>query len=331
MDRLEILRQEINKIDREIMKLLDRRFEIAREIGKIKLDMGMDIYDPRREEEILSKVGKYRKIYREILSFSKMEQRRVISESIPNIGFKIGIVGYGRMGSLFANIFRRYFEKVVIYDIKDIEELPEDITKSNDLKELIGEVDLIMVSTPLTTIHNTVKEIREIMSDMNIANKIVFDIATIKYRVVPELMKFPSGIGVATLHPMFGPNIESHIGEKMLIMGIPGREEYVAKLLDIFSRIGFHMVETDYMIHDLYIIYTIGIPYLLGYTYEKLLKPLGEEIEIFGGPSYRLFKDYYRRISGDGEEFIHFILGHPLGKRIVERLVDIIWSTSGLE
>lgn len=330
MDRLESLRREIDLIDSEIIRLLDRRFEIAREIGRIKLDRGLDIHDPDREGEILNRIGRYREIYREIFNYSKKEQMNIFSNAKSKINYRIGVIGYGKMGRLFTKIFKKYFKEVSIYDVRDIEEALEDVVKTESLEELIESSDLIMVSTPLTTIHETLRELRELVVKKNVEGKTIFDIATIKYRVVHELMKFPDNIDVATVHPMFGPNIESHIGEKIFVMGIPGREESIGRISEIFRRIGFKTIETDYITHDLYMIYTIGIPYLLGYSYEKVLEPLGGDVEIFGGPSYKTFKEYYRRISSDGEEFIRYILRHPRGREAIEKLVDILWSTSGL-
>ena len=52
---LESLRDEIDKIDSQVVDLLDRRVNAAAEIGKIKASMGVDPYDPGREEEVLRK------------------------------------------------------------------------------------------------------------------------------------------------------------------------------------------------------------------------------------------------------------------------------------
>ena len=331
MDRIYELRREIDRIDREITRLLDKRFEIAEEIGRVKREMGIETYDPEREEQILRRMGKYSGIYREILRYSKERQREVASKDLNKMDYRVGIIGYGRMGRLFAEIFKKFSEQVSVYDIRDDIEPPKNIRRAGDVEELICESDIIMVSTPLNIIHDTLKEVRELMVERKGGGKLLFDIATIKYMVVPGLAKFPKDVDVATVHPMFGPNIESHIDEKIFVMEIQGREEAADKLSHIFKKIGFKVYRTDYMTHDIYMIYTIGLPYLLGYTYGEIINPLGEEVELYGGPSYRMFRDYYRRIAVDGIDFIRHILGHPMGRRIVERLVDIIWYTSGLE
>ena len=53
---LESLRDEIDKIDSQVVDLLNRRVNAAAEIGKIKASMGVDPYDPGREEEVFAKI-----------------------------------------------------------------------------------------------------------------------------------------------------------------------------------------------------------------------------------------------------------------------------------
>lgn len=48
------LRQEIDALDREILDRLSRRAELALRAGEIKTSLGVPVYDPIREEELLS-------------------------------------------------------------------------------------------------------------------------------------------------------------------------------------------------------------------------------------------------------------------------------------
>ena len=77
---LESLREEIDQIDSEIVKLLNLRVGKACEIGKIKQLSGVDPYDPAREEQVFEKITGYsdgplrdvslRAVYREVISAS---------------------------------------------------------------------------------------------------------------------------------------------------------------------------------------------------------------------------------------------------------------------
>lgn len=49
-------RAEIDKIDSEIVRLLDRRIVLSEEIGRFKIGKGLDIDNGPREREILDRI-----------------------------------------------------------------------------------------------------------------------------------------------------------------------------------------------------------------------------------------------------------------------------------
>jgi chorismate mutase len=53
---LEALREEIDKIDEVIVRLLDRRARCAYAIGRIKSEKGLPIYEPQREATVIGRV-----------------------------------------------------------------------------------------------------------------------------------------------------------------------------------------------------------------------------------------------------------------------------------
>jgi len=85
MKRLIDLRRDINRIDEDMMKLFVKRFTIVKEIGLVKKQKKLPIYDPAREKEILERQKKlldndemwpiYEKIYRLIIELSKEAQK----------------------------------------------------------------------------------------------------------------------------------------------------------------------------------------------------------------------------------------------------------------
>ena len=82
---LEKARREINKTDTQIVELLNKRIGIAIEIGAEKKKRGESIYDPAREEEVISLLKEYNKgvfpddalelLFREIFSASRRAQQ----------------------------------------------------------------------------------------------------------------------------------------------------------------------------------------------------------------------------------------------------------------
>lgn len=87
---LDSIRQKIDTIDRSLIDQLNERLCLAREIGKVKLRNGDEIYVPQREEEVLQKLltvnqgplteKALRAIYREIMSASiALEKNTVVA------------------------------------------------------------------------------------------------------------------------------------------------------------------------------------------------------------------------------------------------------------
>jgi chorismate mutase len=55
-DRIELLRQRIDALDEELVRLLNERANCALAIGRIKQELRIQIYQPGREHEVLRHV-----------------------------------------------------------------------------------------------------------------------------------------------------------------------------------------------------------------------------------------------------------------------------------
>jgi chorismate mutase len=55
-EELEVLRNEVKVVTGKIIKLLGKRLELTRKIGKIKVSLGMPIIDPKVENELRKSV-----------------------------------------------------------------------------------------------------------------------------------------------------------------------------------------------------------------------------------------------------------------------------------
>jgi chorismate mutase len=53
---LDALREEIDKIDEVVVRLLDRRARCAYAIGRLKHELGLPIYEPRREASVMAHI-----------------------------------------------------------------------------------------------------------------------------------------------------------------------------------------------------------------------------------------------------------------------------------
>lgn len=84
------LRIEIDKLDSEIVQLLEKRFDVVKEIAKFKIKNNIPIYDPERETQVLEKslnnlenkeyFDEIKKIFKQIMASSKTYQNQIIKE-----------------------------------------------------------------------------------------------------------------------------------------------------------------------------------------------------------------------------------------------------------
>jgi len=83
-EELKKLREEIDRIDAEMLSLIEERVGIARKIGTAKKKKGLSISDPQREKEIIDNVTKAAKIDKEfakklfasIIEYCKNEEKK---------------------------------------------------------------------------------------------------------------------------------------------------------------------------------------------------------------------------------------------------------------
>lgn len=126
------LRSEIDRLDKELVGILNRRAEIAVQIGKVKNSNGLEVFSAAREEEVLAKVlaashgplpnETLRLIFRELMSGTRALQRtlRVAClgpkysyshlASVAKFGESVEHVPVGSIAAVFEEVNRRHVQ-----------------------------------------------------------------------------------------------------------------------------------------------------------------------------------------------------------------------------
>ena len=84
MRELAQIRQELDEIDREMVKLFERRMTLCREVARTKLAQGKPVLDASREAQVLtdaSLVEAVQALYREMMALSRQEQEKLLREA----------------------------------------------------------------------------------------------------------------------------------------------------------------------------------------------------------------------------------------------------------
>ena len=111
----------------------------------------------------------------------------------------VGIIGYGRFGKVLATILQKGFS-INIYDVKPSNSL--DNISFVTLDEVLNE-RVIFIAVP---IHNFENLLKIISKDIKI-NRTIIDVCSVKIHTAKVMLKYlPSGVGILSSHPMFGPD-----------------------------------------------------------------------------------------------------------------------------
>lgn len=90
MNRLELARIEINRVDKEIAKLFEERMKVVEEVINFKIENNLDILDSSRENEVIERnkklieEKKYEKYYVDLITnmmrISKNYQKEIVDK-----------------------------------------------------------------------------------------------------------------------------------------------------------------------------------------------------------------------------------------------------------
>jgi chorismate mutase-like protein len=84
------LRQSIDELDRQILELIAERLRLVMQVGEVKRSLGLDVYDPARENDLLERVARAapepitaamaQRLFRCIIEESRGLEQRHVSE-----------------------------------------------------------------------------------------------------------------------------------------------------------------------------------------------------------------------------------------------------------
>lgn len=233
------------------------------------------------------------------------------------------IGGSGRMGVWFAQYFKNKGYTVVLSArnreklIAAAESLKVNYAENNE--EAVKNADFVMVSVPISSVPNIIKEIAPHLS----RKTIVFDITSVKGEIIKTLeeQSLKYGFKAVSIHPMFGPGAKNLMGYIIVIIPVTGSEDAAEKLGRIFSEDGAKLVLTDGQTHDRMISTVLGLPHFLNILFGKALLEVPDtlpQIKEFSGTTFALqlllaecvFREnpeLYSEIQMSNKEFLKFL------------------------
>ncbi|RAX55167.1 chorismate mutase [Helicobacter sp. 16-1353] len=179
---LKNLRKSIDKIDNEILNLLDRRMGIVKEIGKLKLQSNAAIYHPKRENEILNCLMEQNKsnitnsgieaIYREIFATSRyleLPERVAYLGPIGSFTHQVAVSKFGKISEYISStniesIFKSVANKSVKYGVIPIENNSNGIVSES--LDFLAKYDVKIIAESNLSIHHSFASNEKLISNI---------------------------------------------------------------------------------------------------------------------------------------------------------------------
>ncbi len=276
----------IDAIDEQILDLLKQRNDLAAEVIATKIDAGLPVFVPEREQ---AKVAAFRNaadardldpdwsedFLRMIMSASRARQSTSDIPRTTGDPRNILVVGgRGRLGSLYCRMFAASGHQVRVLDAGDWDRAAE----------LASGIDAAIVTVPIRATSSVIRQLTPLLGP----DVVLADFTSNKSEPVTTMMTTHDG-PVVGLHPMHGPDLDNL--SKQLMIFCPGRRhDEAAWLLDQFRLWGLRVLELDSDRHDQVMHQVQGLRHFVAVLHGSFMRSSGltpGDILDLSSPIYR--------------------------------------------
>ncbi|MGQ8366782.1 bifunctional chorismate mutase/prephenate dehydrogenase [Glaciecola sp. 1036] len=215
------LRDQIDEVDAELVRLLKRRTAITTKVGALKSQHAMPVYVPEREKSLIEARRAQaedagvnpdlvedilRRMFRESYHSQHASYAKV-KGAVDNV---VVIGGRGALGSLFVKLFSQTGYQVDIIDKDDWSQADQTLSKAQ----------LVIVAVPINKTIDVIHSLPTLPADCILA-----DVTSIKQKPLTAMLNQHSG-PVVGLHPMFGPDAPGMIRQVVVVCHGQQSESY---------------------------------------------------------------------------------------------------------
>lgn len=258
-------RARIATLDQELMALVGRRMQLARQIGEAKRELGLPVRSFTTEAEVLAR-------YREAAVAAGLEPE--FAEAVAGLmigaavrrqeereGGATGVAarsvvivgGAGKMGRWFRRFFEGQGHQVAI---RDPAARAGDGTPADDAQ--IAAADLVLIAAPLGA---TPRALREVLALS--PRGVVADIASLKSHLTEVIREARrDGVRIASLHPLFGPEVRTLAGRTMAVCDC-GDSAAAAEVAALFEDSAVTITRLPLEAHDRHMQVVLGLSHLV--------------------------------------------------------------------
>jgi chorismate mutase/prephenate dehydrogenase len=283
---LPVLRAMVDVLDRDLLQIVARRMALVGEIAAYKRQHGLRIRDVERERDIIDDRcrraeamglprGEVESVFRVRMRASRDHQATLRAElPYETRARTVAVIGgRGGMGSLMARLFGDLGHQVLVVDVGT------ELTAA----DAASVADVVVISVPIDATESVIRAVGPRLRD----DAMIMDVTSIKEAPIAAMLESTRASVVGT-HPMFGPNVHSLQGQRVVVCRSRGDEwaEWVVRMLQ--AR-GLTVQETSPAHHDRLMavvqVLTHFQTQVLGLTLARLGTPLDETLR-FTSPAY---------------------------------------------
>ncbi len=283
MSELDQWRTRLSAIDTELLQLAAERQLLTGKIGEYKRARGIGTRDFAREKEVLEiarreagrlglPVGLAEDLMRSLIrsSLTQQERARVSAESQGSGQRALVIGGAGKMGGWFVQYL---VSQGFVVEVADPSAISSEVVRHPDWRALTLDYDLILVATPLRACNDILLELAK-----RRPGGLVVEVASLKTPVRAGLNALlAAGCRVASLHPMFGPDVELLSGKHLVLVDL-GQRTSMDEAQALFASTMVETVEMGLDEHDQVVAFVLGLSHALNIVFFKALAASGEMV-----------------------------------------------------
>jgi chorismate mutase / prephenate dehydrogenase len=278
---LKDLRQSLNEIDHQLLRLVAKRQELSREIARVKRDTGYPTRDYHREREVImdarnaaAGLGVPPALAESLMrllirsSLTTQEQASVAAHGAGSGRRTLVIGGGGKMGRWFVEFLASQGFTV---EVADPAGAPAGAVALEDWRSSDLRQDFIVLATPLGITDDILRELA-----LRRPRGVVFDVGSLKSPLRAGLLALKShGCRVTSIHPMFGPDTDLLSGRHLVLVDL-GCAEALERVGELFAPTMVEQVVMSLEDHDRLIAYVLGLSHALNIAFFTALAGSGE-------------------------------------------------------
>jgi chorismate mutase/prephenate dehydrogenase len=283
---LPVLRAMVDVLDRDLLQIVVRRMALVGEIAAYKRQHGLRIRDAQREREILEDRclraetmglprGEIESVFRVLMRASRDHQASLRAElPYETESRTVAVIGgHGRMGGVLVRMFGDLGHQVIV----------SDVGTPLSVGDAASVADVVVVSVPIDSTEEVIRAVGPRVRK----DAVLIDVTSIKEAPVAAMLTATEASVVGT-HPMFGPNVHSLQGQRVVVCRARG-DAWAEWVVRMFQARGLTVQETTPAHHDRMMavvqVLTHFQTQVLGLTLARLGTTLDETLR-FTSPAY---------------------------------------------